>query len=158
MKKKDTVLQVTPEYRGFIEDLKARVLSARISAARAVNRDLILLYWDIGKAISEKQTQMGWGESVVETVARDLRTAFPETTGFSPRNLRDMKRFYLIYADEAIWRQAVAKLTKATVSEFLRQLVAETPWGHNLLILNKLTDPAARLYYLHATARFGRSN
>jgi hypothetical protein len=89
-------------------------------------------------------------------VSADLRRAFPGMTGFSPRNLRDTKRFYLAYANESIWRQAVAKLeTGAAPAEFLRQLVAEIPWGHNLLILNKLTDAAARLYYLRATARFG---
>jgi predicted nuclease of restriction endonuclease-like (RecB) superfamily len=185
----DTAMLCTPEYRKFIEDLKARVTAARISAARAVNRDLILLYWDIGRGIVEKQQTLGWGESVVEMVSADLRREFPQITGFSPRNVWDMKRFYLAYADEAIWRQAVAelaariksdnteilrqpvaefdqsrnwpqpvaKLTEVKAIEFLQQLVAEIPWGHNLLILNKLTDPAARLYYLQATARFGWS-
>ena len=117
----------------------------------------------------EKQQALGWGESVVETVAADLHQAFPATTGFSPRNLRDMKRLYLAYADETIWRQVVAKLlrgakasdaeiwpqaaaklTNETVRELLRQLVAEVPWGQNLLILNKLSDPAAHLYYIRA--------
>jgi predicted nuclease of restriction endonuclease-like (RecB) superfamily len=180
---------ITPEYRQFIEDLKARVTAARISAARAVNRDLILLYWDIGRAIVEKQQVLGWGESVVEMVSADLRRGFPQINGFSPRNVWDMKRFYLAYADEAIWRQAVAELpgwtktvnteilrqpvaefdhdrnrpqpvadlTEVKVIEFLQQLVAEIPWGHNLLILNKITDRAARLYYLRGTVRFGWS-
>ena len=172
-------MMTSPEYLQFIENLKTRVISARISAARAVNCDLILLYWDIGRGIVEKQQVLGWGESVVEMVSADLRQAFPRITGFSPRNLRDMKRLYLSYIDEAIWRQVVAKLTgtattgdtiirrqtvakrenvgAAVSTEFLQQLVAEIPWGHNLLILNKLTDPAARLYYLRATARFGWS-
>jgi predicted nuclease of restriction endonuclease-like (RecB) superfamily len=172
----DRTMLTTPEYRQFIEDLKARVTAARISVARAVNRDLILLYWDIGRAIVEKQQVLGWGKSVVDRVSHDLKEVFPATTGFSPRNLRDMKRFYLAYADEAIWPQAVAKLpswartgeneiwpqpvanlTKVEVIEFLHQLVAEIPWGHHRLILDKLTDPAARLYYLRATARFGWS-
>jgi predicted nuclease of restriction endonuclease-like (RecB) superfamily len=176
---KDSALAASREYRRLIEDLKARVLSARISAARAVNRELILLYWDIGHTIVEKQRVLGWGESVVDRVSADLQEAFPATTGFSPRNLRDMKRFYLAYADGTIWRQlvaklaaraeaengeirrqAVAKLQKSdagTLSGFPPQLLAEIPWGHNLLILNKLTDPAARLYYLRATAQFGWS-
>lgn len=170
----DTAMLTTPEYRQFIEDLKARVTTARISAARAVNRDLILLYWDIGRAIVEKQQTLGWGESVVKMVSADLQRAFPGTTGFSPRNLWDMKRFYIAYAEKEIWPQAVAKLekgntgrpteilrqpvaelgkgqnrlqpvaklTEANTIEFLQQLVAEIPWGHNLLILNRLTDPA----------------
>lgn len=118
-----------PEYRRFIADLKARIMTARLSAARSVNRDLILLYWDIGRGIAEKQKALGWGESVVEIVAADLRRAFPGMTGFSPRNVWYMKRFYLAYADESIWRQAVAKLTRkgqANQKEILAQAARES--------------------------------
>lgn len=111
---------------------------------------------------------------MVDLISSDLQAAFPGTAGFSPRSLRDMKRFYIAYTDEAIWRQLVAKLNKASKSSeiwpqsaaklgeiksglILRQLVAGIPWGHNLLILNKLTEPAARLFYLRATAQFGWS-
>jgi predicted nuclease of restriction endonuclease-like (RecB) superfamily len=166
----------SPEYRHFIEQLKDRVASARLSAARAINRDLILLYWDIGRGIVDRQQVLGWGESVVESVATDLRQSFPATTGFSARNLRSAKQLYLAYSDPAIWLQAVAKLPRAdksgvadiwpqaaatltdeTVIEPLRQLVSAVPWGHNLIILNRLSDPVARLYYLRATTRFGWS-
>ncbi len=129
-KNSDSALIVAPEYRRFIEDLKARVVSARIGAARAVNRDLILLYWDIGQAIVERQRVLGWGESVIDRVSADLQEAFPATNGFSPRNLRDMNRFYLAYSNEPIWRQLVAKLQKRdaeTSRGFLPQLVAEIP-------------------------------
>lgn len=123
----ETDFLFAPDYRQFIEDLKARVTAARISAARAVNRDMILLYWDIGCGIVEKQKMLGWGESVIDRVSADLLEAFPATTGFSPRNLRDMKRFYLVYSDEAIWRQAVAKLGGASNdTETWRQLVAKS--------------------------------
>jgi hypothetical protein len=151
MKKPQDISMASPEYRRFIEDLKGRVLSARLSAARAVSRDMILLYWDIGRGIVEKQKTLGWGESVIDRVSADLLDAFPATTGFSPRNLRNMKLFYLTYSDPQIWLQAVAKLgegsnnteiwrqlvaksTDRKVAEFLQQLVAEVPWGHNLLI------------------------
>ncbi|TSA45236.1 MAG: DUF1016 domain-containing protein [Deltaproteobacteria bacterium] len=182
----DPTVMLSPEYRKFIEGLKARVVSARISAARAVSLDLILLYWDIGRGIVEKQQVLGWGDAVVEMVAADLRRAFPQITGFSPRNVWDMRRLYATYATPEflmqaareidhgvggeILRQAVAefggdkkrlqaaaKLTESKVKELLRQLVAEVPWGQNLLILNKLSDSAASLYYLRATARFGWS-
>ena len=191
----DTAMLTTPEYRRFIEDLKARVTAARITAARAVNRDLILLYWDIGRAIVEKQQTLGWGESVVEMVSADLQRTFPGMSGFSSRNVWYMRRFYEAYTDPefltkaardiergkrnpilpqavadlpgkakageiAIRRQAVAKMDPGDAgvsAEFLPQLVAEIPWGHHRLILDKLTDPAARLYYLRATARFGWS-
>jgi hypothetical protein len=116
--KNDLAILATADYRRFIEDLKARVTAARISAARHVNRDLILLYWDIGRGIVEKQQMLGWGESVIDRISSDLRAAFPASTGFSPRNLRDMKRFYLAYTDEVIWRQPVAKLAKRTTSRW----------------------------------------
>jgi predicted nuclease of restriction endonuclease-like (RecB) superfamily len=183
----DPLVMNSPEYRQFIEDLKARILSARTSAARAVNSGMILLYWDIGRGIVEKQQTLGWGDSVVEMVAADLGRAFPGMKGFSPRNVWDMRRLYEVYSahdflsqavgetgqrranailrqvvaeleEVGIWPQGAAKMgADADASHFLRQLVAEIPWGQNLLILNKLTEPAARLYYLRGTARFGWS-
>ncbi len=166
-----------PDYPAFLAALKERILHARTSAARAVNRELILLYWDIGRSIVEKQQAAGWGESVIDRLSSDLQDTFPHTTGFSPRNLRDMKRFYLAYSDESIWRQPVAELPKHLSSgrnqiwpqavaklegssaeiDFLRQLVADIPWGHHRLILDKQANPADRLYYLRATAQFGWS-
>jgi predicted nuclease of restriction endonuclease-like (RecB) superfamily len=189
MGKHDDAVIAGADYERFITALKSRIQAARISASRVVYREMILLYWDIGHSIVEKQKSLGWGESVVEQTSKDLRRAFPEMTGLSPRNLRNMKQFYLAYADESIWQQVVAKLEKRQasailqqavaelggrqvssirrqpvaklggrgVSAFLRQAVAEIPWGQNLHILNKVTEPAARLYYIQATARFGWS-
>jgi len=171
-KHKDAVIAGV-DYERFIAALKSRIQTARLSASRVVYREMILLYWDIGRSIVEKQGSLGWGESVVEQTSKDLLRAFPEMTGLSPRNLRNMKQFYLAYADESIWQQVVAKLEKrqasailqqavaelggGQVSAFLQQAVAEIPWGQNLHILNKVTEPAARLYYIQATARFGWS-
>ncbi len=162
----------SPDYTTWLGEVKSRIQSARISAARSVNRELILLYWDIGRGIVEKQQALGWGESVINRLSKDLNGAFPETKGFSARNLRDMKRLFQAYSDAIVWRQAAAKLSEPIVGQLkwrqavaklkgseitakLRQLVAEIPWGHNLLILNKVTAPAERLYYLCATAKFG---
>ena len=170
------------DYAEFLTGLKERILDSRTTAVRAVNRELILLYWDIGRAIAEKQKIANWGDGVVDRISADLRAEFPDIRGFSGRNVRDMKRMWSAYSSADFWRQAVAKLgVDATDSpfwpqtvakmgiaddiqepavpetEFLRQLVAEIPWGHNLLILSKLTDPAARLWYLHATTQFGWS-
>ena len=156
-------------YHEFLGQLKLRIQTARVSAARAVNRDLILLYWDIGQAIVDRQKQLGWGESVIDRLSKDLLHAFPGVTGFSPRNLRDMKRFFVEYSPPEFWRQAVAKLGKTSPNDFwqqavakfepdfLKQIVAEIPWGQHLVILNKVPDPAPRLYYLCATAQFGWS-
>lgn len=186
-KSRDTTLALTTDYKRFVTDLKSRIASARLSAARHVNRELVTLYWDIGRGIVEKQKELNWGESVVEMVAAELRAAFPDMSGFSPRNLRDMKRFYLAYSSEAIWPQlvaklenegpkakflrqpvaekasstkwpqAVAKLGTAEPGSFLPQLVAEIPWGHHRFLLDKVSAPAARLWYLRATASFGWS-
>lgn len=164
---KDDIID-TSEYQKFIADLKARVLAARISASRAVNCEQLLLYWDIGQSIVEKQRIHNWGDGVVEAVAADLRTAFPGTTGFSARNVWDMRRLFQSYTDPEILRQAAAVFDSPltdkkrgvpvkTGDRFLRQVVAEIPWGQHLTILNKVNDPSARLYYLHATAHFGWS-
>ena len=163
-------LAKSPNYAAWLCEMKSRIRSAHFSAARAVNRDMILLYWDIGRGIVEKQQELGWGQSAIDRLSQDLRTAFPAVTGFSSRNLRNMKRFYTVYSNFEKWQQAVAKLNQqdpilsfdknkidqeGALEHLLRQLVAEIPWGHNLLILNKISDFDARLYYLRATAQFG---
>lgn len=181
---------VHPDYPAFLAALKERILHARTSASRAVNRELILLYWDIGRGIVEKQQALGWGESVIDRLSADLQKAIPYSGGFSPRNLRYMKHLFIAYSDEAVWQQAVAKLSRTgqatsqrlsnqdapgydtrpiwqqvvaklagnyQLTDTLRQLVAEIPWGQNVLILDKTSEPAARLYYLCATAQFGWS-
>lgn len=172
-----------PDYPAFLSALKDRVLRARVSAARAVNADLVLLYWDIGRGIVEKQRTMGWGDAVVEMVAADLHRAFPQMTGFSPRNVWYMRRLFEVYADPDFLREAATHLTRrgetlilpqpvaesaqpakagrrrahAPLMEILPQLVAEIPWGHHRVMLDKLADPPELLYYLRATAHFGWS-
>ena len=119
-----TKLPLNREYVEFVTELKQRIASARLHAARAVNQDLILLYWDIGKGIVERQAAMGWGDSVVEALAKDLQKAFPGTSGFSARNLWDMRRFYSAYSDAQFLQQAVAELGKLKRSKKLPQPVA----------------------------------
>jgi len=134
-------IESSKEYIKFVAEVKRRVVSARISAIRAINRDLIRLYWDIGRMIVERQEKQGCGKSVVERLSMDLRKEFPGYTGFSSRNLWDMKRFYEQY----------------TANEKLRQAVAELPWGHNLLIMSKISDFNARTYYIEMTRQLGWS-
>ncbi len=165
MKKSQEISIASPEYRQFIEQLKARVLSARLSASRAVNRDVILLYWDIGRGIVEKQQTLGWGDSIVEMVSADLRQACPGSFGFSPQNVWRMLQFFRTHTDNLFLSQAVRELEKKgqktpspeELSQLVRELITAVPWGHHANVLAKLTDPAARLYYLRATARFGWS-
>ncbi len=131
---------VDSAYADFLREVKNRISHSRIDAAHAVNRALIGLYWSLGQMIAERQEALGWGKAVVERLAADLRAEFSDMTGFSPRNLWDIKRFYETYA---------------AVPEKLRQLVAEIPWGHNILIMQRIKDEKARQYYLEATARLG---
>jgi predicted nuclease of restriction endonuclease-like (RecB) superfamily len=145
-RKEDSTMDRVPsnqdEYRRFLAELRRRIGNARITTSRSVNSELVLLYWDIGRGIMERQERLGWGESVVEMLSRDLLRAFPGVRGFSARNLWDMRRFYETYGRGPILQQAVAELRKASLTkkirdlprptcEFLRQAVAEIPWGHH---------------------------
>ena len=132
----DTPQVIGADYRQFVEELKERVAAARLSAARRINHEMIFLHWDIGRGIVEKQKALGWGESVVEMVAADLRKAFPSMTGFSPRNVWYMRRLYEAYSAPEFLSQAV------------REMVVAVPWGHHVNSLAALDDPAQRLYYL----------
>jgi predicted nuclease of restriction endonuclease-like (RecB) superfamily len=98
------------------------------------------LYWSLGRLIVERQETLGWGNAVVEQLSIDLKAEFPQMTGFSPRNLWFIKQFYETYTQ---------------APELLKQLVSEVPWGHNILIMQRVKDEAARRYYLEATARLG---
>ena len=109
MKPKTPILAGYPE---FFEDIKQRIQAARVSASRAINRELILLYWDIGQGILSRQRDLGWGEAVVEALARDLRSAFPQTRGFSARNVWDMRRMVEPYSDPQFLRSMSAELHK----------------------------------------------
>ena len=162
---------VTPfDYGTFVADLKTRIASARLAATRAVNSELVGLYWDIGAAIREKQTTRGWGDGVVEQLASDLKREFPGTTGFSSINLWRMRQLHETYTAPEFLSQLVretvpsAKATKrlhaassAKLSQVVREMVIAIPWGHHVNLLAKIAQPAQRLYYLQATARFGWS-
>jgi predicted nuclease of restriction endonuclease-like (RecB) superfamily len=138
--KKDALYQ-TESYRAFLNEIKRNIQSAQIKAALSVNRSLIELYLEIGDRILFKQEQEQWGMSVVERLSKDLKISFPHLKGFSPRNLWDMRR-----------------LSKSVQgSSILRQLVAEIPWGHNLVLLNKIKTPAEREWYIRKTVEHGWS-
>jgi hypothetical protein len=103
---------------------------------------LIELYWDIGKLITARQKNEGWGKSVVERLSADLRNEFPQISGFSSRNIWRMRSLYLA------WTEEIRKLTQAVAvldGENLPLPVAEIPWGHNILLLEKLKSPSKKL-------------
>ena len=129
------------EYIRFLNEIKSRIISARIKAVRSVNKELIKLYWDIGRSIIERQEKYKWGDAVVEKLANDLKEDFKSTFGFSVQNLWYMRQFYLEYKDDAI----------------LQQLVGELPWGHNILIFSQVKNKKEKAYYLKASAAMGWS-
>jgi len=105
---------LTREYAEFVAELKQRIASARLHTVRAVNRDLILLYWDIGKGIVERQERLGWGKSIVEHLARDLQAESAGMEGFSARNLWDIRNFYAENTAPKILQQLVAGIGEGT--------------------------------------------
>lgn len=127
------------DYLGFLVEIKTRIRHAQYQAFRAVNNELLSLYWDLGESIHQKQEVLGWGKSVVETLARDLQAEFPGRNGFSARNLWNMRDFYGEYS-------ALPKL---------QPLVAEISWAKNLVIMARCKDLLEKEFYLRATARFG---
>ncbi len=122
----------------FITDIKEKVRRAQYEALKAVNTHLIQLYWELGKAILEKQTQ-GWGKAIVTTLSRELQKEFPSLDGFSAGNLWLMAQFYSEYH----------------VSEDLVPLVREISWSKHIVILKKCKDSQERQFYTLATKRFG---
>jgi predicted nuclease of restriction endonuclease-like (RecB) superfamily len=128
-------------YAALLAELKERIRTARLRAAVAVNQELILLYWSIGRDILLRQVAEGWGARVIDRLAADLRRDFREMTGLSARNLRYMRAFAEAYPDPAIVQQVVARL----------------PWGHNVRLIEAVKDPAERLWYARQAIEHGWS-
>ncbi len=130
----DSPVSLTPPpegYANWLADLKSRIHTAQQRATLAVNRELVLLYWQIGRDILTRQSVQGWGAKVIERLAHDLRAAFPEMKGFSPRNLKYMRAFAQAWPDE----------------EFVQEVLAQLPWYHQLALLDKLPGLETRRWY-----------
>jgi predicted nuclease of restriction endonuclease-like (RecB) superfamily len=129
------------DYLKLLQSVKEQIQESRIRVYRTVNKELIQLYWNIGKEIAIRQERDGWGKSVVERLSLDLRKEFPSRSGFSAPNLWFMRQLYLEYRD----------------SPNLLHLVREIPWGQNISVMTKVKDVKAREYYLKMTAETGWS-
>jgi len=128
-------------YHSLLKDIKNRIRSAQYEALKAVNKEMIGLYWDIGEIIVAKQKGENWGKSIVELLAKDLQKEFPGIKGFSPQNLWRMRQFYLAYAKNGK----------------LSPLVREIGWSHNVIILMNCRDDLEREFYIRMTRRMGWS-
>lgn len=127
------------DYPSLLDELKVRIRTAQIQSVLAMNRGLIVLYWDIGRSILARQSLEGWGAKVVERLSKDLRREFRDLQGLSARNLQYMRAFAEAYPD----------------AEIVQRVVAQLPWGHNVTLLEKLKDTAARLWYAEACSEHG---
>jgi len=129
------------DYKTFLAEVKERIRQAQYEALKAVNKELIQLYWDIGKMIVERQKQHNWGKSIVENLAQDLQKEFPGMRGLSQRNLWYMRNFFLNYKE----------------NKKLQPLVAEISWVHNIIIMERCKDDLEREFYIRMTRKFGWS-
>jgi len=171
------------DYPAFLESLKGRVRQAQAKAMLSVNRELIGLYWDIGRQIVEQQERAGWGKGVVDRLADDIQKAFPGIRGFSASNVSRMRAFFLGYgrkrenSAQAVPKLGRGKSARAVPKIRLPQIsleeearlvppfpvdhppdpLGEIPWGHNVVLLFKLSDPAQRLWYAAKTIEHGWS-
>ena len=135
----DTLVGMPEGYPVLLSGIKEIITRERIKAVMSANVAMVLMYWDIGQCILQRQQQEGWGAKVIDRLSYDLKTAFPDMTGFSPRNLKYMRKFADAWPDRAIVQRTVAQL----------------PWRSNLTLLDKLSDPHTRLWYAQKALELG---
>jgi predicted nuclease of restriction endonuclease-like (RecB) superfamily len=128
-------------YIGFLDNLKKRVIATRYKAAISVNKELILLYHHVGTEILSSQSMHGWGAKIIDQLSQDLKTAFPESKGFSARNLKYMRKFAEEYPDLV----------------FVQQAAAQIPWGHMMYLMDMVSDKQIRNFYITQTLEHGWS-
>lgn len=132
-------IQDNTQFKDFITEIKSKILSSQYEALKAVNKELIGLYWDIGKNILEKQEAFGWGKSIVKNLSEQLQKEFVGMKGFSERNLWNMRNFYIEYSQ----------------NEKLQTLSTEIGWSHNVAIFQKCKDDLQREFYIKSVMKFG---
>lgn len=134
-------LQLSESYIDTLKSLKQKIQAAQIKAALSVNSQLVILYWDIGNTILDRQALEGWGSGVIDNLSKDLSNSFPEMKGFSGTNLKYMRKFAETYPD----------------FEFVQQVVGQLPWGHNVILLDKIKSPEERFWYAKQAIKNGWS-
>jgi predicted nuclease of restriction endonuclease-like (RecB) superfamily len=138
--KKKFIMKVN-NYSNTLQEIKSSIHQSQTKAVLAVNRVLIELYWEIGNQILKQQAEEGWGTKVIQQLSKDLKTAFPDMKGLSERNLKYMRQFAQTYSE----------------FEFVQQVVAQIPWGHNCLLMSKLENKITRTWYAKKTIENGWS-
>jgi predicted nuclease of restriction endonuclease-like (RecB) superfamily len=160
------------QYGQLLDEIKGRIQHAQVKAALSANAEMIQLYWDIGRMIHDRQQQDGWGAKVIPRLSTDIRNELPEVKGFSERNLKRMIAFYRAYTEaKSIVPQAVAQLdlpaapvekvpqavAQRGAGQDVQSLLAKIPWGHHILLLEKVKDLTTRFWYMAQTIEQGWS-
>ena len=128
-------------YKEFISGIKTRIKNSQKKALLGVNKELLILYWNIGKVILKYQDKEGWGAKVIDNISKEIKDEFPNLKGFSSRNLKYMRKFAAEYQD----------------IQFVQQVVAQIPWSHNIILMDKLSDIEKRIWYINKTIENGWS-
>ena len=131
-----------PEYAAGLAAIKIRIQQERLRVVLSANAAMILLYWDIGRTILDRQERAGWGAKVIDRLAADLHESFPDMKGFSPRNLKYMRAFAAAWPERAIVQEPLAQI----------------PWYHHIALLEKLDNPVERLWYVYQVIEQGWSH
>lgn len=166
------------DYPVMLAEIKTRIRAAQVKAVMSANREMLLLYWDVGRIVSQRQKKEGWGAAVIPRLARDIRNELPEVKGFSARNIDRMVAFYREYPEFGvdfsprpvaktlgegsrgpISPRPVAKLQDADVERDTRRphFMAQLPWAHNVVLMQKVKDRTVRAWYMQQTVEQGWS-
>jgi len=135
----ESLTNMPPDYKKFISEIKKQIKRERITAILSANSAMIVLYWKIGDSILKRQKEEGWGTKVIDRMSKDLKDAFPDITGFSPRNLKYMRKLADAWQD----------------FEIVQRIVAQIPWRSNITLLDKIKDSKLRLWYAQKTIENG---
>lgn len=133
----------TSDYKNWLQTLKGKIQQSQIKAAIQVNSELLQLYWQIGKAIAEKQAKAKWGDGFLQTLSADLCKEFPTMKGFSYRNLKSIRQWYLFYNQEFLIRKQLVSQLEASLFSI--------PWGHHIMIMQRCKSIQEALFYVHKT-------
>ncbi|MDO8494823.1 MAG: DUF1016 N-terminal domain-containing protein [Deltaproteobacteria bacterium] len=134
---------ITALYSNLLKEIKTRIRQGQTRAIWSVNAELIATYWDVGRMLCKCQVKAGWGAGVLPRLSRDLHNELPEVKGFSVRNLKLMTQFYREYSSvPLIGQQSVAQLDKSHQAPKGQHVVAQLPWGHNVLLMQRIKDKA----------------
>lgn len=135
------ISEMSDTYLSFIDNLKNEIEKQRLSVVLSANASMICLYWNIGKTILNKQAEEGWGSKVIDRISKDINDAFPDMSGFSPRNIKYMRKFAEVWNDY----------------EIMQRTAAQIPWRSNILLLDKLSNQDDRVWYAQKTLENGWS-